>query len=83
MLRYASWRRTDPDFAKLPHFENRVPPQAIVRCNRDKFCEHLKGKRDHCRPPLPMYFCGQLPTLPEQPEEQRDQGKGENNVQNP
>ena len=41
------------------------------------------GKRDHCRPPLPMYFCGQLPTLPEQPKEQRDQGKGEKNVQNP
>ena len=30
-----------------------------------------------------MYFCAQPPTLPEQPDEQRDHGKGEKNVQNP
>jgi hypothetical protein len=42
----------------------------------------LAGSGDH-RPPLRVYFCGQPPTLPEQPEEQRDHGKGEKNVQNP
>jgi hypothetical protein len=42
----------------------------------------LAGPGDH-RPPLPVYFYGQPPTPPEQPEEQRNHGEGENNVQNP
>src|SRR5213593_3832208 len=83
MFRYASWHHADPDFAALPHPKNRVPPQGIARCNRDKFPAYLEGKRDHRRQPLPVYFCGQPPTLPEQPEEKRDHGKGEKNVQNP
>ena len=83
LLPRASWRHANPDFAALPHRENRVPPRVIARCNRDKFPEHLEGKRDHHRPVLAVYFCGQPPTPPEQPEDQRDHGKGENNVQNP
>jgi hypothetical protein len=42
----------------------------------------IERKRDY-RPPLSVHFCSQAPTLPEQPEEQRDHGKGEKNVQNP
>ena len=50
--------------------------------DQNTLLEILAGPGDH-RPPLRVYFCGQPPTFPEQPEEQCDHGKDEKNVQNP